>query len=314
MAVKAGTALRVHVVVTCSHRKSRPVPSRLRLRTVTGIRMSTRVQSWTQRLSDERVPTVRALDLYAGEHWTLVRELTGNGAPGKPQVSLWVCSAGYGLVPAGAQLRPYSATFSSGQPDTVPGGRVGLTEWWAALGEWAGPAEAPRSIAQLVATDPAARVLLVLSANYLAACRDDILDAVEAMDSVNLSIVSAGAKGPGDLVEFVLPGDARLQSALGGTRQSLNVRIARHLLDKGIVSHAEMRDLLAELLAAQPALLTYNRARMTDAELRSFIRRRLRREPDATHTTILRALRDSGRACEQGRFAALFASTKATGR
>src|SRR5439155_924306 len=76
---------------------------------------------------------VPALDLYGGEHWQVARSLPAHGVEGGREVKLWVSSAGYGLVPAEAPLRPYAATFSSAQADSVlrPGAPMSdLTVWW----------------------------------------------------------------------------------------------------------------------------------------------------------------------------------------
>ncbi len=48
------------------------------------------------------------------------------------------------------------------------------------------------------------------------------------------------------------------------------------------------------------------RRRLTDEEFRLFIQERRMAEPDAKHTRLLKLLRESGCACEQSRFRALF--------
>ena len=299
-------AKRVRVVVTCTHRKTRPVPASLRFRAVTGVRTPTRLRAWTARLAETPVSPVPALELYAGEHWDVARRLANTSTTGTA-VELWVCSAGYGLIPAGSPIVPYAATFTAGHPDSVPSGTVGASAWWDALAEWTGPASAARSLSDLVGSDPQARVLVVLSAAYLKACRDDLCRAIDRLgDDKQLSIISAGTKVDGDLDGFLLPCDARLQTAVGGTRQALNVRTAELLLAAGLVEHDEMSEELAKLLADQPAVARYGRRPACDAEIRAFIRVRLRTDPAATHTRLLREFRNENRACEQGRFAGLF--------
>ena len=48
------------------------------------------------------------------------------------------------------------------------------------------------------------------------------------------------------------------------------------------------------------------RKRLADDEVRRFIRERHAAEPNAGHTRLLKLLRESGHACEQSRFRALF--------
>lgn len=303
--VEASAIRQVRVVVTCTRRKTRPIPRALHMRNVPGARLSTRFRNWTERLTSAAARSVPALDLYAGEHWTIARHLCGE-AEMPAKVDLWVCSAGYGLIPVDAPIAPYSATFVPGDPDSVPGGAAA---WWAALGDWDGPAGGARSFVQLAAANPSARLVVVLSAAYLRACHHDIRQAADKLtDPVGLSIISAGTKHDRDLADFLLPADARLQSALGGTLQALNIRAAEYLLAVGLVDHEEMNAGLERLLAEQPPPRHYDRRRATDAEVRHFIRDHLRAEPPPTHTRLLREFRDAGYACEQGRFAALFAT------
>lgn len=291
--------------MTCTLRKTSPVPPSLRVRAVTGVRLSTRFQHWTERLTNAQVPSRPALDLYAGEHWTMARRLADESQT-VAAVDLWVCSAGYGLIPATTPIAPYSATFAPGNPDTVPGP---ATDWWAALGDWEGPAERPRRLVDLAASDPSARHLFVLSAAYLRACHADVCQAAEKLNgSGRLSVISAGTKRDRDLADVLLPADARLQAVLGGTLQALNIRAAKHLLRAGLVDHEDMAASLRRLLADQPPPRRFNRRRVSDAELRSFIRDRKRADPTATHTRLLREARAANYACEQARFAALFAA------
>ncbi len=308
-------AERIHVVVTCSHRKTQPVPAGLQLRRVTAAKTATRALHWITRLTSNSAPAIAASSLYAGAHWDIARRLSRHDAPGA-KVVVWVCSAGYGLIPFDAPIRPYSATFAPAHLDSIPGGRTATAEWWAALRDWAGPTGGPRSLAELAAKESDARLLLVLSAPYLAACHPDVLAAASTLpDPAQLSVISAGTKTAGELAEFLLPVDARLEHVVGGTRQSLNVRVAEHLLAGGDYEHAAMRDRLSRLLAGQPAPRRYTRTPLTDQEVQVFIRDRLAQDGAAvTHTRLLRELRDSGRACEQHRFADLFRAEQAVGR
>ena len=303
----------MHVVVTCAHRKTRPVPPSLQLGDLARRSRRFSADKWVARLEGAETPTVPARLLYAGEHWDVARGIEGSERDGS-RASVWVSSAGYGLIPIDAEVRPYSATFSSGHQDSVPGGRAGAADWWAALAAWPGPAKAPRTLRDLAARQRGARFLVVLSPPYLSAARADIAAAASAAPDGAVSIISAGSRSLGELQDLLLPADARLQAALGGTRQSLNARIAAHLVESGADTHEGMRDHLASLLRRQPPVPVFDRLPLTDAEVRGFIRARLRGDGSATHSRLLRELRVSGRACEQGRFAALFAEEKGAGR
>jgi hypothetical protein len=295
----------VHVIVTCANRKSRPIPPRLQLGQVPGQDAARRVRTWIARLAqtgDEE--QLAAVDLYAGEHWSVARGFPALHQPGE-DVRLWACSAGYGLIPVEAPILPYHATLTPGQADSVPGSGAA---WWLALSQWPGPSPGrPRTIASLIGADPTAAFMLVLSQSYLRACGDDITAAcADISDPDRLLIVSAGARQQSDLATFIVPADARLQAHLGGTRRALNARIGASLLSEGIRSRTEADDYLAQLLAAQPPIPRYDRTKQSDREILDLIAERLAHAPATSANRLLREIRDAGLACEQHRFRRLY--------
>src|ERR1043165_9541534 len=109
-AVDNGKSSVVHVVVSCKSRKIADIPRELHMSAIPGTSLSERVASWTGRLSAHTCPTYMAGDLYAGDHWQVVRQLPAS-VGSQLTITLWVVSAGYGLVAFDMPLKPYSATF-----------------------------------------------------------------------------------------------------------------------------------------------------------------------------------------------------------
>lgn len=291
----------IHVIATCTNRKTKPVPQHLRLSRVPGDNTDWRARDWIGRLDKEQINTgISARDLYAGEHWTVARSLSLRSGH-QEKVHLWACSAGYGLVSASASLHPYAATFAGGHADSVPGDPM---KWWTTLSEWQGPQPgAPRTIEALAQASPHAMFLIMLSPPYLRACRDDIQRARgKVKSSDKFLLISAGTRDPGEFVDILLPADARLQACLGGTRQALNVRVGQRLLTEGIHSRADAAKYLAKLLQEQPPLPRYDRKKLSDEEVVTMIKESLARYPGGSASRLLRELRDGGYACEQRRF------------
>lgn len=308
---RAKHARRVHLVVTCANRKTRPVPAPLHFRNVRGRSIVARAATWISRLEESDTEPVPARDLYAGEHWHTVRQLHRTASVAGVDATVWICSAGYGLVEYDTLVRPYAATFSGQHADTVAATPAQRGAWWAALSSWSGPQPgAPRSYTALVERDPEATFLLALSKPYLTACHDDLLAAAKRLTYPDrLAVVSVGARSTGLLAEHMLPADARLQALLGGTRQSLNVRLLTHLLAHTAVPHLD-RDHLAALartmLSSAPDLVRYDRAARTDAQVAEFIRVRLATEAQLSASRLLREYRDAGNGCEQSRFGTIY--------
>ncbi len=306
----SGAPKRVQLVVACANRKTQPVPGSLRLRHVVDASSAGRAAQWIDQLERSTEPTLPARQLYAGEHWQVVRGLEPTAAAAGLDASLWVCSAGYGLVSAEAPLRPYAATFATGHADSVSVDPRDRPRWWASLADWKGPVpSAPRTLRDLGRGQPHAVFLVALSSAYLAACTNDLLAlADELASSEQLTIISTGTRSSGPLARHLAPASAQLQPVHGGTRQSLNARILAYLLREhaAALTYTHIRRVLGGLLAAAPPLVRYQRAPRTDQQVRMFIRRRLAGEPEVTAARLLREFRDLGYACEQGRFAALY--------
>lgn len=301
-----------HVVVGCANRKRHQVPSDLRIQNIRQASIERRFHTWVERLTASTAAAVPAESLYGGEHWQIVRSLDQHATRGGHTVQVWICSAGYGLIPMAAPLRPYAATFSFGQADSVAANTTAARDWWDHHTSWGGPntARMPRSLAALAAQAPGAALIVVLSGPYLRACGHDVLAAADQLRGQDqLSIISTGNSVPRDLREFVLPADGRLQAVVGGSMQALNVRVAAHLLE----THREplQRSALAHSVIAlsngRPRPTPLQRTPMSDDAVRAFITAHWTER--ATHSRMLRQLRDSGLACEQQRFARLFADT-----
>jgi hypothetical protein len=297
---------KLHIIVTCTERKTAQVPEHLHLRNVRGDEPEERANRWVERLASEvSTTTLPARDLYAGEHWTRAKALPSLAVD--TQAQLWTCSAGYGLISTQAPVRPYAATLSPGHLDSVPGGRTGAAVWWDALSSWKGPEPTqPRTFRELAKSDPDATFLLVMSATYLQACHADIEAAAVATDQDRFMIVSAGTRASASLGRQLLPANARLQAHLGGTRQVLNVRIAEDLLTRQLMSRTAAAEYLEGLLKKYPDVERWDRQKFSDDDaVVDWIREEYGHGRGSSASRMLRALRESGRACEQKRFGGL---------
>jgi len=225
----------------------------------------------------------------------------------------WVISAGYGLIPVGALLKPYGATFTTGQMDSVRpmGAAWSDSEWWSALARWPGPVPGtPRSLTELgAAGEP---ILVAASSTYLNALRTDLETLLEHGVPGQVTLVSASA--PPSLNRWkdsIVAFDSRVLGPLGGSRIGLNVRTLSYALETAQSPHADdMREVVCELMRRTPAVEQPERDRATDAEVDRFLREELTTNPEAKHTTLLRQWRTLGHACEQRRFRDLFSATR----
>lgn len=309
---------RIRVVVACSSRKNLAAPLLLRAEALRSGNLGARAKTWISRLTRTQAESLPAKELYAGEHWHVVRSLDEVGLAAGLEVEVWVASAGYGLVRWDHRLKPYSATFTPSHPDCVvpnsPGSHDGKSrQWWRQLSGWQGPEpHLPRSIATLADRDPGAPLIVALSAPYLAAVRDDVIEARDRHPN-NLVVISAGTRVVAGLGSSLLPADGRLQAHFGGTRRSLNARVVRWLIqnwpEHRLVPDRVILSLMA-LGASAGAFTRPARKPMTDSQVVEYIEQQLRDGP-VSKTALQRRLRGSGNACEQSRFSVLFGTVRA---
>lgn len=306
-------------MVTCANRKTVSPEPYLEIRTLKARRTASRVQHWIRRLTAHRRATAVPADaLYCGEHWSVVRSIPSVAKRAGRSPRIWICSAGYGLISPQSRVHSYSATFAANDVNSVTNGSQGrdrrnaANQWWTKLAQWRGPGpQSVRSLTKLARKHPNDPLLVVASRDYLLAVEDDLKNAAKELRSPSLLIlISAGTRQLGTLSAHLLPCDARLQGCLGGTRVSLNARIARRLIANSTASKIDVpsaKRYLSTLLRAQPNIVRVSRIQSTNAEVKRFIRREIRagRAIDSP-TKMLEKFRASGRACEQSRFARLY--------
>ena len=306
------------LIVSCTQRKRYDVLPELRLGHFQNLSLKEKFRAWTKALTKFGSERHSAKDTYAGDHWAVVRSIEERVS----DVEICVCSAGYGLISLSEEIVPYSATFSLGRPDSVSNNTVTSQPskarrfWWSCLtsGDKVLNSERCRSIAQLASQSPDSCLMVVASRNYLDAIYEDLFLAAKILGgSKRLLIVSAGTKTLGELNPFLVPCDARLQAVVGGVRLSLNARIARYILEHLKTSDDRLgtvQEKLKELTEGQDALASWDRKVVNDQEIKRFIQKSFRSNPQSTHSALLRIFRDDGRACEYKRFRSLFQEVK----
>jgi hypothetical protein len=311
----------VNLIVTCTSRKTQTPTHGFRLRDLRAKSPSVRARHWIKKLRakvSENESPIEALKLYCGEYWAVVRELPTAARNSGVSIRFWICSAGYGLITPDSKILSYSATFSPGECDCVTRGldaavrRVAAQKWWKQIAMWSGPrGNRVRSLTSLARTYPRTPLLVVASPDYLHALEKDLSGALDALSDPDLLlIVSAGTRSFGRFSYNLVPCDARLQSLVGGTRSSLNIRIAKLLIERSGKMRFAVKRVSAELgrlLRRQPPIKNYQRRAATDQQIRTFIQNQAYKGGMViARSVLLRKFRDSGKACEQSRFANLY--------
>ncbi|MGA4980085.1 hypothetical protein [Streptomyces cinereoruber] len=176
-------------------------------------------------------------------------------------------------------------------------------DWWDHLQRLQGTVDLSRLAAQ-----HGGRILLVLSETYAQAMHRELAAlAAGGYDSVLIG----GARNIGGITR--IPANSGLRRALGGTLTSLNTRTAAAWLDNctpGTLCTPSAMNRWNTWVEQTAVPETYARTPMSDGEVTAFIREKTAAlQPAPSRTRLLRMLRADGKACEQKRFADLYAQT-----
>ncbi|UBV16886.1 hypothetical protein [Mycolicibacterium fortuitum] len=283
------------IVVNCTDRKSAMPESVLRMRNLPSGDMESRFAAWDRNVTEasKRVPL---LDLYQGEAWLQAKGLAADARAQGFDVRLLVASAGLGLNEVTQVAPPYAATFASGHADSVTDDLKQLSRWWSLL------TGRPQSTSLAEISDRS--ILMVLSENYARAMDEELAHLATRGGDYLL----VGGWRPVDGLHR-LAADRDLRESLGGTVSSLCLRMARRwLAERTGPKLWNKRDLSqwSDWAAVTRKSENYERRQTSDTEILEIIQVLVKREPNLSATRALRQVRDSGIACEQKRFGALF--------
>jgi hypothetical protein len=260
--------------------------------------MDDRLGVWMERLTVREQGTPFELaSLYRGDNWLQTQRLLMM-ANERVSSDAMVASAGLGLRELSEIHAPYAATFSQSHPDTVaPTGKT--LHWWDGLTALTGGGleriESPQIV--LVLSEPYARAL-------------DAQIEILAGTGQEVAIFGGWRDMPG--IERI-KADRQLRAELGGSVGSLLPRMTRKWLDPwdgGRLTSGQHVSIWEAWSRESRHRESYDRKRLSDQEVYEWISDVLSKDPSLAATTSLRRLRDSGYACEQQRFGAIFKKLK----
>lgn len=336
---------RIHIIANCANRKR--VPPAVELNSISQTDIKQRVAEWWERLNDapvkdsnsknfyeENKSKVKAEHLYIGSYWSTIRRLSDRAQHSGFDANLWIISAGYGLISSSDEVLSYSATFTRGDKNSVTSGGTGsissnkiLSQWWELISNYSLPQNSnPRKISQLFQENPSDCFLVIASEDYLCAIGEDLLKGIDSLSSTeNIIIITSKSFTDEKLENYIISTDARLQCNRDcsdgcekhliprGVRGTISASLADKIIEKIKVvgfNAQKLKQFVEERIEKSPALITFNRTRLNDIEVRNFIDEQLERFPSASCSYLLRKLRDNNLACEQKRFRELYKATK----
>ncbi|AOW76231.1 hypothetical protein A3Q34_04785 [Colwellia sp. PAMC 20917] len=264
------------------------------------------INSWWEQLKNAE-QKVSADEVYAGDHWKVATSMI------TPNLDLWVLSAGYGLIHSSSKIGSYDATFSNGSENSI--NKTGLTnnEWWKALHQIRSSERFKcHSLHSLVSTHTDDVFIIAASPDYVRVIQDELKQLVseKKLTNKNFFIVSSINNINKTLTPYLLESKADFCSTLKGGRVSLNIRLAKYLLEDFKVNIFDSKSVTNKynfLKKNAIKLSAIKRKNISDEEVRSFIRKELNSAQVAkiSATMLIKKLRNENLACEQKRFTRL---------
>ena len=242
--------------------------------------------------------------LYLGEYWSVVRNIAK-----QERAKIWIFSAGMGIIPYSAKIPSYSATYSSDSLDSVrkleSKNKDTNQNWFNLILEKQQFGIGTAELKTILNQDT---ILFAVSRSYLQTIQNILLE----INNPQLFILGSNLRNIQVKNKVEVPGSLRM--ALGGSLQTVNIRLVEYLLtqttllQKETVSLAEINSVVKTLSENSGDLPKYERLKSTDVEIESFIRSRPIETHNDSHSRALRDFRNAGNACEQSRFKKIFLS------
>ncbi|MFO1431312.1 MAG: hypothetical protein U1F76_14405 [Candidatus Competibacteraceae bacterium] len=257
-----------------------------------------------------------ARQLYCGRGFTEALEtapLTGH--------SLWILSAGMGLITAADHIPAYDLTLAGTSTNSIRSkivpGPFRADRWWSHINKLR---EEQRSLSWLLHRHPKTTLVLTLSAAYAELVKTD-LEKLDVADLNRLRIIGLASDDPLPLrlKPLWMPYDDRLDgpdSQIAGTKSDFPQRATRHFIEMILASDPtapaeQHRTQVEAALANKRRPCIPQRERMSDQEILTVITQEWDKA-DNSASRMLRILRDDRRiACEQKRFSVLFKQARA---
>lgn len=249
--------------------------------------------------------------LYCGRAYKEARE-----ASNLLKAELCVVSAGHGIVRQDQAIAPYGLTVAAGKRDSVQSKVIdtewSVTKWWQALGEHS---SANVSLSDYIGELAPDLLLISLSENYAKLLGEELSGLDEGcVQKIRVFGVGLASHLPESIEPCLMPYDVRLNgpdSPISGTMSDFSTRALHHYAMSFEHGNIEGRSLgddqrcIAKELEAWSPPETPVRNKMSDSDVVNFILENWG-ATNGRSGASLRRLRDSGNACEQGRFKDLF--------
>lgn len=305
--------LKVHLITNCTNGKRKHLQNKVSVADVLNRNMPN-IKDWVNAISSNKSRDL-AINTYAGDHWKVAKDINSNGIP------LWVLSAGFGFISGQEKICSYDATFSNSGKNSVSlfsntndSNQDNIT-WWEQL-------HSNRShtyqhdISSMVKSHQNDNFCISASPQYLKVIFPELLKLQKSgyVTEKNTIIITSKVELPSSLQPLIRIATEDFCEILQGSRISLNIRLARYLLEDLNLADdftSQVNKKYIQLQKLSKPAKKFDRIKMSDTQVADYINKRLKSDfQKVSSTVLLNAFRSDGFACEQKRFGKIFKRTQ----
>lgn len=260
--------MKIQVIVTCAANKTVEIPTELQFGKLPTLPVEESVKEWVQRLKSTPSNLIKMIDLYKGGYWNIVKDLYQN-----PKVdNVWVLSAGYGIINANREVKPYAIalkdnSFDSIKLNTQNQSNKSYSQWWDNITKLR-----KSNLTSIYNTSPDDIFIIYASFEYMKAIYNDIKNIIY---KPNVLVISPDTKIK-EFTPHILNTNLRLRSFLGGNKMTVSPLTVKHLVENieniGYTKE-KINNYFEKIISEQPPLPPMNpiRKKLSDVDFINLI-------------------------------------------
>ncbi|MFC2034896.1 hypothetical protein ACFLUJ_02110 [Chloroflexota bacterium] len=312
----------IAIIVSCSKRKRQEACSQMLFHTMPTMKADLLATEWLKR-AGKVSQYYEAKNLYSGAGLKYASDAIAFIEDQGGTSSLYLFSAGFGLIRTQDRIPAYMATFSSDinqiykKVENSGSTADAHKAWWQSI-MLKRKEDVSLIFSELNSSD---YVFFAASANYLKAAEKSIDDLISHLGQERLFIISVAGKEAGlssAIQSCLLPIDTSVERILPGPRNSINERSLLWILGEIIPEDEWNRYqinelLLEEMVKSQKLQASFPKNilnKMEDFEIKEWIMLHLQQQPGISKNRLLRLFRSDSRSCKQSRFYQLVTTVK----
>jgi len=299
----------INIISSCTNSKKKIASEAFKIASFkTDMQLESVIDIWNKNIEKETTRVYEATKLYKGGAWKATLD-TNTMLSKKFNTSLYVASAGYGLIHSKTKICPYDSTFASSTANSITKFIVNAdknanVQWWNMINKF-----------KLSSFQKGSYFFIVLPHEYLSAAQDTIKLLIENFDKNVFIFIANKHPIPLFMKNNIVRFDSRFNSFQTGVLSNMLQRAVLWLSTEIIkneipLCHQELQKHIEIKMKNFEAFNMPVRLKLTEEEIRIKIKSMILEDKTLSATKGLKNFRNSGYACEQKRFGKIFKEVK----